>query len=305
MPKFNGNYGRHPEHLPENPIYQFIAGSSSSIMDTLLLQPLDVITTRLQLQSKTIVGPVHYTGMLDAFKKIFRQEGLTAFWRGLVPVLVIDTPKRSIKFLVFDQSKSYFMFGSSSPCPWTYALAGGMGGIVEALIQTPFEVIKITQQASRKKLPSLQVAKRIIRNEGYGFGGLYKGVSTLVARGFVFNVIYLGLYWTVRDATPETQHPFNDFLRHLAIASLSSLMGCVISLPLDTVKTRIQGPQPVPGKIKYRGTLNTVLIITREEGWTALYKGIVPVSIRMVPGGAILLLGYEFVNKILELKFNH
>ncbi|EDW12023.2 mitochondrial 2-oxodicarboxylate carrier isoform X1 [Drosophila mojavensis] len=302
MTKLKVKYGRDPNYKPQNPIFQLIAGGCSSMVDVMLMQPLDVITTRLQLQNDTIMGPDHYAGMSDAIKKIYRKEGMTAFWRGLVPVLVIDTPKRSIKFLVFDQSQQLFMFGAPWPSPPTYAFAGGLGGIVEALIQNPFEIIKITQQASRQKLPSIQVAKKIIENQGYGLHGLYRGMPTMVARNVVFNVIYFGSYWSVRDATPTCQR--FEFLRNFTIACAASLLSCVASLPLDIVKTRIQGPQPVPGKVKYSGTLNTVLQICREEGWKALYKGLLPVTIRMVPGGAILLVGYEYIIKLLVSKYN-
>ncbi|TDG40728.1 hypothetical protein AWZ03_012851 [Drosophila navojoa] len=280
-----------------------ISGGCSSIVDAMLMQPLDVITTRLQLQSEVVKGGDHYKGMLDAFKTMYREEGITSFWRGLVPVLLVDTPRRTIKFLVFEQSKPYFMFGEKHPTPLTYFLAGGSGGMVEAIIQNPFEVVKVTQQASHESVHTMQVAKTIIQNEGFGFRGLYKGMSTTVTRNFIFNAIYFGFYWTVRDATPTYKNPFYDFLRTVAIACAASLFGCVASLPLDAVKTRIQGPQPVPGKVKYRSTLQTLYTISKEEGWTTLYKGLLPVVIRMVPGGAILLIGYEFINKLLVLKF--
>lgn len=44
-----------------------------------------------------------------------------------------------------------------------------------------------------------------------------------------------------------------------------SVAGCVNS-PFDVAKSRIQGPQPVQGQIKYKGVFKSVYIIAKEEG---------------------------------------
>lgn len=61
-----------------------------------------------------------------------------------------------------------------------------------------------------------------------------------------------------------------------------------------------QGPQPIPGQIKYSGTFSTMAIVAREEGFAALYKGLVPKVMRLGPGGAIMLLIFEYVYKFLD-----
>ena len=45
-----------------------------------------------------------------------------------------------------------------------------------------------------------------------------------------------------------------------------TLGGCV-NIPFDVAKSRIQGPQPESGKVKYRGTARAILTVYREEGW--------------------------------------
>ncbi len=68
-------------------------------------------------------------------------------------------------------------------------------------------------------------------------------------------------------------------------------------------KSRIQGPQPVPGRVKYSGTLRTIALVRREEGFRALYKGLVPKVLRLGPGGAIMLLINEHVLEVLGEKY--
>lgn len=43
-----------------------------------LVTPADVIKTRLQVQARK--GQTTYTGLIDAAKKILKEEGGTAFW---------------------------------------------------------------------------------------------------------------------------------------------------------------------------------------------------------------------------------
>lgn len=47
--------------------------------------PLDMIKTRLQMQTKRPDGSVPYKGMLDCFAKVAKNEGLLRFYRGFGP----------------------------------------------------------------------------------------------------------------------------------------------------------------------------------------------------------------------------
>lgn len=69
------------------------------------------------------------------------------------------------------------------------------------------------------------------------------------------------------------------------------------------LKITLKGPQPVPGQIKYRTTCGSMLIVAREEGFGALYKGLLPKVMRLGPGGAIMLLVYEYSYEYLKERF--
>lgn len=60
------------------------------------------------------------------------------------------------------------------------------------------------------------------------------------------------------------------------------------------MKSRIQGTSKVAGVIPiYNWTYPSLVIIAREEGLRALYKGFVPKVLRLAPGGGVLLLVVE------------
>lgn len=45
-----------------------------------LVTPADVIKTRLQVAARA--GQTTYSGVVDCFRKILREEGPSAFWKG-------------------------------------------------------------------------------------------------------------------------------------------------------------------------------------------------------------------------------
>ncbi len=63
---------------PPLPLWKYVvAGGSAGVIEIMCMYPLDVAKTRLQLQptGKAAEGVVQYTGLIDAFSKIIKNEG--------------------------------------------------------------------------------------------------------------------------------------------------------------------------------------------------------------------------------------
>jgi solute carrier family 25 aspartate/glutamate transporter 12/13 len=69
-----------------NPLTLFTAGLIAGVPAAALVTPADVIKTRLQVVARS--GQTTYTGVFDAFRKIMREEGPRAFWKGTVGKLL-------------------------------------------------------------------------------------------------------------------------------------------------------------------------------------------------------------------------
>jgi hypothetical protein len=85
-------------------------------------------------------------------------------------------------------------------------------------------------------------------------------------------------------------------------SNLSFIQICTI--PLDTAKVRLQlQKQAVGGTValpKYKGMLGTVGTIAKEEGLSALWKGIVPGLHRQCLYGGLRIGLYEPVSILIE-----
>jgi solute carrier family 25 citrate transporter 1 len=84
----------------------------------------------------------------------------------------------------------------------------------------------------------------------------------------------------------------------MLFGGMSGGLGPLVNNPLDVVKTRLQKQRIVEGQVpKYRGIGQAIPVIVKEEGVLALWKGITPRLMRIMPGQAITFMTYEFVSK--------
>ncbi|KFO29773.1 Mitochondrial 2-oxodicarboxylate carrier [Fukomys damarensis] len=228
---------------------------------------------------------------------------LFGFYKGILPPILAETPKRAVKFFTFEQYKKLLGYVSLSP-GLTFAIAGLGSGLTEAIVVNPSEVVKVGLQASRdtftEQPSTLAYARQIIKKEGLGRRGLNKGLTATLGRHGVFNMVYFGFYFNVKSIVPVHKDPTLEFLRKFGIGLLSGTIASVINIPFDVAKSRIQGPQPVPGEIKYRTCFKTMATVYQEEGILALYKGLLPKIMRLGPGGAVMLLVYEYTYSWLK-----
>ncbi|XP_035301767.1 mitochondrial 2-oxodicarboxylate carrier isoform X2 [Cricetulus griseus] len=272
------------------------------LMEICLMHPLDVVKTRLQVQ-RSKMDAHNYKSLGDCFRMIFQKEGLFGFYKGIIPPILAETPKRAVKFSTFEQYKKLLGYVSLSP-GLTFAIAGLGSGLTEAVVVNPFEVVKVGLQVNQhtftEQPSTFAYARQIIKKEGWGLQGLNKGFTATLGRHGIFNMAYFGFYHNVKNIIPACKDPTLEFLRKFGIGFLSGTIGSIFNIPFDVAKSRIQGPQPIPGEIKYRKCLKTMATVYQEEGILALYRGLLPKVMRLGPGGAVMLLVYEHVNVWLQ-----
>ncbi|GAB1860815.1 Mitochondrial 2-oxodicarboxylate carrier [Camponotus japonicus] len=294
------------DNILKEAVIQICAGGSAGFIEVCMMHPMDLVKTRFQLQVKTAkMNPLYYTGICDCMIKMYKTEGLPAFWKGILPPIIVETPKRAVKFFTFEQYQQFFLFGANAPTPLTFSCAGFLAGVTEAILVNPFEVIKVKLQSNRKHVkesPStFAVTKEIVSKYGFGLNGLNKGLSATIMRNAVFNSFYFSFYHSVKECVPvKKESPWLAFLTKIIIGFVSGTIASCLNIPFDVAKSRIQGSQ---NGIQYKGTLNTMYIIYKREGFIALYKGLVPKVLRLGPGGAIMLVMYEYMHAFLTKKF--
>ena len=73
---------------------------------------------------------------------------------------------------------------------------------------------------------------------------------------------------------------------------MSGSFAAAVTTPLDVVKTRLMLGTDVHG-VRYKGFAQTLGRIYAEEGWQALFSGVVPRTFWIGIGGFVFLGAYE------------
>lgn len=282
-------------------VIKTIGGMMGGAVEAVVLQPLDTVKTRLQLSMFPGLGP------FGIAQHTIRHEGVAALYKGLTPFVAHLTSKYALRFFINERYRQT-LAAHSSLAPSTMGFVAGLGaGITEAvLIVTPFEVVKTRLQQQRgttnlKYTGPMQCARTIAHSEG--IGALWKGVAPTMARQGLNQCFLFGCYdmlkasmWGVgRDAKLEPH-------KALLTGMVAGMIGPMVNCPVDVAKTRLMGQVTVIGGAmpKYTGMIQTMRVVAQQEGFTALYRGLLPRVARVAPGQGITFMVMEQVVRTFQ-----
>ncbi|RDX51899.1 mitochondrial carrier [Lentinus brumalis] len=78
-----------------------VAGMPAAYFTT----PADVVKTRLQVEART--GQTHYKGLVDAFVKIYREEGFKAFFKGGPARIIRSSPQFGFTLVAYEYLQKF------------------------------------------------------------------------------------------------------------------------------------------------------------------------------------------------------
>lgn len=276
--------------------YKFLAGSIAGVSETTIMYPLDVMKTRLQLQSSS----AKQLTFVNGFVNLLKSGKPSTIYKGITSPLLMEVPKRATKFACHSKYQSFLQdtFHTPDITQSITIIAGAMAGATEAIIIVPFELVKIKLQDSKTIYETpIQCCKSIIRQNG--IIALYTGVEATIWRSAVWNSGYFGLMHLVKTVLPEpsnekTEH-FNNFVAGMIGGSLS----CFLSVPFDVIKSQIQRGTSSEFVLDKQLVLVSVWKMYKLNGVRSMYRGITPILCRYAPGGGILSFVYNKASDVL------
>lgn len=98
-----------------SPLSLLTAGAIAGMPAASLVTPADVIKTRLQVVARA--GQTTYTGVIDAARKIYLEEGFAALWKGAVARMCRSSPQFGVTLVTYEMLQRTFSidFGGSRP----------------------------------------------------------------------------------------------------------------------------------------------------------------------------------------------
>lgn len=282
----------------ENLAKNAIAGGGAGVTEILCMYPTDVLKTRAQLSTTS-------ASMVTVARGIFADQGIKGFYRGIVPPVLGEAPKRAWKFAANDAFKDEFIKRNPEGKLTNFAAAasGALAGTSEAIVNCPVETVKVAMQ-SKDNLgrfnSTWECFLAIVREEGPM--KLYKGFEAQAIRNFLWNGAYFGTVglvgnnFAVPEDAPKSKKLFNKFLAGVVGASV----GTLLNTPFDVIKSRMQNQITKPGQVpKYRNSFQSLGLILQEEGVKGAWRGLGPRLLRLGPGGGIMIVMYSTIMDLI------
>jgi solute carrier family 25 (mitochondrial carrier), member 14/30 len=166
--------------------------------------PIDTTKTRLQIQGQKMDrqhSELKYRGMIDAFSKISKQEGVGALYSGIWPAVLRQSVYGTIKFGTYYTLKKiiiergHLVDEDGHESVVGNAILAMVAGAISAAIANPTDVLKVRLQVQGRQVKNTSMARcfaEIYQNEG--IRGLWRGVGPTAQRAAIIAGVELPVY---------------------------------------------------------------------------------------------------------------
>ncbi|KAF2276178.1 mitochondrial carrier [Westerdykella ornata] len=300
--------------------FHFFAGLSSGILSAVLLQPADLLKTRVQ-QS-------HSNTLLATIKSIASGPSpIRQFWRGTLPSTIRTGCGSAIYFSSLNALRQKVAQatliareggrgdGHSSTLPklsnWANLATGAAARTWAGFLMMPITVIKVRYESNLYAYRSLFSASRdILQTEG--LRGFFAGFGATAARDAPYAGLYVLFYEQSKKrlsrlaTTIEEKSGAAVMLSSSTSAGINFVsgvaaagLGTTITNPFDAIKTRLQ---LMPAK--YVNMVQAAKTMLREEGVMCLFDGLGIRIARKAMSSALAWTVYEELIRRAEMRYH-
>lgn len=289
------------------------AGLASGIATRMIIQPLDVLKIRFQLQEEPIRGQNSgkYKGVLQSVRLITREEGVRSFWKGHVPAQGLSAMYGLVQFSSFEflsrEIGCRLPPNNASLRSSADFFCGGLSGCLAMTAAMPLDVIRtrlVAQSGNAVYRGTTHAIIQIWHRDGPI--GYFRGWIPSIAQIAPFTGLQFALYNCFIGWWPRIV-PNHESTGALLSGAMAGTVAKTVLYPLDMVRHRLQMngfERRGFGKTSdYRiGMLRTMVMVVRNESFYGLFKGLWPSQIKAAANSGCAFLFYELFCDILRAK---
>lgn len=308
---------------PDDTPKLLLAGAVSTIISRTCVAPLE----RLKLEY-VIRGAKD--NWLKTIHFIWVSEGFAGFWKGNVLNLFRMVPFKSINFVTYDMYCIWLskMPGKGEITNYDRLAAGAVSGIAATMLCLPMDTIRTRLIAPGGEALGGVVGcfQHMVRTEG--LFSLYKGLMPTLLSMAPASAVFYGVYDILKAAylrSPKVQEQLRQRIRaeretqkklkadinteengdsknQMEIGPIRTLLyGAIagafsetVTYPLEVVRRHLQLQETAK-----LGLLATFTYIVKKDGARALFAGVMPSTMQVLPSAALSYLIYEFMKVLL------
>lgn len=306
-----------------------IAGGVAGGVSRSAVAPLERLKILLQVQNP--LNP-KYSGMFQGLRYIWANEGIAGFFKGNGANCARIVPNSAVKFYSYEQASRAILWlyrrqsghEDAELTPVLRLGAGACAGIIAMSATYPMDMVRgrltvQTDDSPTRYRGMFHAASTIVKEEGPR--ALYKGWLPSV----IGVVPYVGLNFAVYESLKDWIAKKNKagtgedselgVLTKLGCGAAAGMVGQTVAYPLDVVRRRMQmvgwkgasaiitADGQLQAPVQYAGMTDAFRQTVKNEGFGALYKGLLPNSVKVVPSIALAFVTYEIVKDLLGVEF--
>ncbi|KAF9643311.1 solute carrier family 25 member 38 [Thelephora ganbajun] len=287
--------------------HHLLSGAFSGFAATLILQPLDLLKTRLQREDSFRARIPKRASVIRVARGIVASDGSLGLWRGSTASLIRNVPgiamyMTGLSRIRFAMANSpYFaVVRTASPSKHSSTLphlsttgnliAGATTRLGVGFVLNPFSVLKARYESNMYAYPSFSAA--LVSLVRAGPSEFFRGFTASALRDAPYAGIFIVFYETIKQESNCLVPPsssINSAVVHSFSAAAAGAVATLATHPFDVIKTKIQ----VRKEERYHGFLRTVRTIWKQRGVSGFFDGASLRLSRKVASSAIGWAVYE------------
>jgi len=283
-----------------NPVEDFMLGGVAAAISKTAAAPIERIKLMVQNQDEMIkAGRLDrpYTGVVDCFRRVIADEGVTSLWRGNTANVLRYFPTQALNFMFKDYFKRLFNKSKDKDGYLLWFLgnlaSGGAAGASSLLFvySLDYARTRLANDAKSSKKGGgerqfnglIDVYKKTLASDG--IGGLYRGFVVSCAGIIVYRGCYFGFFDTLKPMVLTGKNA-DSFLLSFCLGYAVTVAAGLASYPLDTIRRRMM--MTSGEAVKYSSSIQCAQIILKNEGFKSFFKGAGANILRGVAGAGVL-----------------
>jgi len=309
-----GDAGR-PKPRPPPWYAEFLCAGTAAVGAIIVVNPFDVVKTRMMIQGQLGQAASPYTGIGSALVQIARADGLRGVQAGLAPSSLWQFSNVSCRFGVYALLKEQLAIQEekSHVLKWFKSLfLAGAAGAVGAFVSNPFFIIKTRIQATSSD-PTLAVGDqhakqglRVALTDIYradGLLGFTRGLSSFTLRVVAASSAQLSTKDAAHDALVRLGMGASSRSTEVCSAMMAGVAMAVAMQPFDFACTRLANCRTAAelgkGDATFTGPFDVIRKTVKAEGIPGVFRGLPANYLRIAPYNVLV---FFFVAELRKLE---
>lgn len=288
------------------------AGAIAAMVSRTFVAPLE----RLKLE---YIVRGEQKNIVELVRRIATTQGLKGFWKGNLINILRTAPFKAVNFCAYDTYRKQLLriSGNEETTNSERFIAGAAAGITATVLCLPLDTIrtKIVAPGGEALGGVIGTFRYMIQTEG--FFSLYKGLVPSIISMAPSGAVFYGVYDILKSAylhSPEGRKRIESMRRHeqdlnafdqLELGPIRTLLYGAIAgacaeaatYPFEVVRRQLQ----LQVRATKMSAFATFVKVIEQGGIPALYAGLMPSLLQVLPSASISYFVYECMKIVLRV----